>query len=95
MRAKKQNTMNTNKVQPVTYKPFATHVQLADWVARNCGSCKKGYDNKQCKYRCLQELALCKASITDMHITAAVAQAIGYLGNRGCSIWECPAWERR
>ena len=76
------------------YKPFVTSVQLADWVARNCGSCKKGYDNKKCRYRCGGELGLCKASITDMHITAAAAKAIGYLDNKDCTIWECPGWER-
>ena len=87
--------MNKNKTQPVTYKPFATRNQLADWVARNCDSCKKGYDNKQCRYRCGWELALCKASITDMQITQEVAKEIGMLENEGCDLWECPGWARR
>ena len=65
------------------YKPFATRRHLVDWTTRNCGTCTKGYDNKQCRYRCGWELALCKASITDMKITQEMAKAIGFLDSEG------------
>ena len=86
-------------LEPIEKKcrPFSTGSQYADWSARNCGTCKKGFKDRpdQNPFQCEWERALCIASICDGQITQEVARAIGYLDNRDCYIWECPGWARR
>jgi len=78
------------------HRAFSTGSQYADWSARNCDSCKKGFDNKGMDgWRCEWEKALCLAAIGDHHIKETVARAIGFLDSEGCDLWECPGWERR
>lgn len=77
------------------YKPFWSGSQSADWIAKNCGTCKKGFDNNRNRFRCDWEMALCIASIEDGQVTEEVAKAIGYLDQKEGYIWECPGWERR
>jgi len=33
--------------------------------------------------------------VDDGKVKEEVARAIGYLDNKDCIIWECPAWVRR
>jgi hypothetical protein len=77
------------------YKPFATSRQSMDWQNQNCGSCKKGFDNKGMDgFRCEWEKALCLATMEGGLITEETAKAIGYLDHQDCTIWECPGWKR-
>ena len=77
------------------YKPFAIGSQYAEWTTKNCGSCKKGYDEKRNKFRCDYECTLAYAYCDDGQITEEMAKSIGYLDNKDCIIWECPRWVRR
>ena len=76
-------------------RPFSTGSQYAEWTFRNCGSCRKGFNNKKSVFYCDWELALCVAHVTNGEITEKAAKAIGYLDNKDCYIWECPGWRRR
>ena len=77
------------------YKPFATERQFMDWIAKNCDTCKKGYNsNRSIKYKCELEYDLDAAYCVGDQITEAVARAIGYLDSEGCDLWECPGWQR-
>ena len=87
--------MNKNETQPVTYKPFAIRSQHIEWVAKNCDSCKKGFNKKDHRFRCDWEWALCMALITGGMVVEGVAKAVGYLDNKDCIIWECPGWVKR
>ncbi len=77
------------------YKPFATRQQSLDWIARNCDSCKKGFDKKANRFLCDWERKLCAASIYGDKIAEGTAKAIGFLDSEGCDLWECPGWARR
>lgn len=77
------------------YKPFSTTRQSMDWIARNCDTCKKGFDKKGDRFRCDWEQKLCAASIYGDPINEETAKAIGLLNNKDCTIWECPGWARK
>lgn len=77
------------------YKPFATGFQYNDWNAKNCDSCKKGFNEKPIQgFRCDWERQLCVAFLHDGLVSEETARAIGYLDSEDCTIWECPGWER-
>lgn len=76
------------------HRPFSCGSQYADWTSRNCGSCKKGFDDRYFKFKCDYEFALGFSFMGDGTISEEVARAIGYLDNINCYIWECPMWER-
>lgn len=78
------------------YKPFSIGKQHKEWTARNCGSCKKGFDAKPIEgFRCDWEKALCVSFLHDGQVSEEVAKAIGFLDSEGCDLWECPGWARR
>lgn len=77
------------------YKPFAKFEFYKEWTARNCDSCKKGFDNKRRQFGCKGERMLCVAMIGNGKVTKEVAKAIGFLDSEGCDLWECPEWTRR
>jgi len=77
------------------YKPFATGDEHADWINRNCGTCKKGYSAKRSEYDCTLQFELDFAYCGDGKISEKTARAIGFLNNKDCTIWECPGWARK
>ena len=76
------------------YKPFSTRDFFSEWSSRNCGTCKKGWEERRLIFRCEWQRALNVAMVDDGQITEEVARAIGLLDNKGCTIWECPGWKR-
>lgn len=77
------------------HRPFSTGSQYNEWTSRNCGSCKKAFDQKPVEgFRCDWEKALCVAFLHNGQVSEEVAKAIGYLDNKECIIWECPGWTR-
>jgi len=77
------------------HKPFPTYNQFAEWISRNCDSCKKGFDKKRRRFRCDWEWKLCRAAIGNGEIAEKVAKAIGYLDSERCDLWQCSEWVRR
>ena len=84
-----------DKKREAMHKPFPTSNQYADWSSRNCGSCRKGFDQNHGKFRCDYECNLAYAYCGDGQVTEEVAKAIGYLDSEGCDLWQCSGWARR
>lgn len=77
------------------YKPFRTTQRCREWLLKNCGSCKRGWEERRLIFRCEWERALYVAMVDDGQITEELARAIGYLDSERCDLWECPSWARR